>query len=244
VGTALKIPIPLRVPELGPSLGRLLVPQRLADPWVPLDDVREELVTSVLELAGAARAAAARDRRDEVLESLSRRAWLTAWEKAVHRLADRVNAALDEAITTAAARVRMPRGAARRRLLSAGERRAVAARLASGAERFVAALDALDIAAARVRDASVLEADIHRDWQEALSGAGRRLEAAWLALEDQVAKEYGRWTPELEAITRWRPSLWPVIVVWLPLSAVVIWLGLVLGGYVPAPLWLATRLGF
>ena len=48
----LKIPMPLRVPDLAPSLGRLLVPRRLEPPWVPLDDVREELVTRVLELGG------------------------------------------------------------------------------------------------------------------------------------------------------------------------------------------------
>jgi hypothetical protein len=54
-----KIPMPLRVPELAPSLGRVLVPRRLEQPWVPLDDIREELATRVMELAGEARAAAA-----------------------------------------------------------------------------------------------------------------------------------------------------------------------------------------
>jgi len=34
-----KIPMPLRVPELAPSLGRVLVPRRLTEPWVPLDDI-------------------------------------------------------------------------------------------------------------------------------------------------------------------------------------------------------------
>ena len=43
-----KIPMPLRVPELAPSLGRLLVPRRLEEPWVPLDDIREELATRVI----------------------------------------------------------------------------------------------------------------------------------------------------------------------------------------------------
>src|SRR5437667_331207 len=50
----LKILMPLRVPELAPSLGRLLVPRRLAEPWVPIDDVREELATRVIELGGGA----------------------------------------------------------------------------------------------------------------------------------------------------------------------------------------------
>ena len=75
--------MPLRVPELAPSLGRVLVPRRLADPWVPLDDIREELATRVLELGGEARAAAVREERERVLEAVSRRAWLGAWERAV-----------------------------------------------------------------------------------------------------------------------------------------------------------------
>ena len=240
----LRIPIPLRVPELGPSLGQLLVPRRISEPWVPIDDVREDLVTNVLELAGAARGAAARDQRDEVLEAVSRRVWLSAWENAVRRIAERTAGAVDAAITQAAECVRMPAGRRRARLLSGGERRAVAARLGSGAERFVAALDALEAAAGRVREASVLDADVHREWQEALCAAGRRLEAAWLALEQEVAEEQRRWAPEIDAVRRWRPSLWPVVAVWVPVAAILVWLGLVLGGYLPAPLWLATRLGF
>jgi hypothetical protein len=30
----------------------------------------------------------------------------------------------------------------------------------------------------------------------------------------------------------------------VPFAVVVLWLGLVLGGYLPAPAWLAARLGF
>src|ERR1041384_6540334 len=73
VNAPLKIPMPLRVPELASSLGRLLVPPGGAEPWVPLDDIREELATRVIELGGEARRAAAEDRRDLVLEAVSRR---------------------------------------------------------------------------------------------------------------------------------------------------------------------------
>ena len=242
----LKIPMPLRVPELAPSLGRLLVPRRVAgaEPWIPLDDIREELATHVIELAGEARGAAAREQRDAVLEALGRRSWLAAWEHAVRRTAERAARALDNAIVSAAWRVRMPRREWRRRILSAGERRAIAARLGSGAERFVGALDALAAAAARAREASVLDKEAHAEWQEALRAAARLIEAAWLALEDELALEARRWAPEIEAVASWRPPLWPVLVLWAPVAAGLIWLGLVLGGYVPAPLWLAARLGF
>ena len=241
---AVKIPMPLRVPELASSLGRLLVPRRLEEPWVPLDDLREDLATRVMELAGQARAAAGRDERAQVLEAVSRRAWLAAWEATVRRAAERVTTALDGEIERAARRVRMPARQRRRRLLTGSEKRAIAARLAAGGESFVAALDVLETAGLQARDAGVLDKSTHADWQDALRATARRLEAAWLALETAVADERRRWAVETDAIDRWRPSLWPVIVLWTPLAVALIWLGLVLGGYVPAPGWLAVRLGF
>src|SRR5712692_1874596 len=98
----LKIPMPLRVPELAPSLGRLVVPRRLAEPAVSLDGAREELATRELELAGEARAAAARADRGRVLDALSRATWLAAWEHAVRRVAQRLCGALDADIERAA----------------------------------------------------------------------------------------------------------------------------------------------
>src|SRR5437016_4222164 len=132
----------------------------------------------------------------------------------------------------------------RRRLLTGPEKRAIAARLAAGGEPLVAALDALDAVATRVREASVLDKAAHAEWQEALRTAARRLEAAWLALETQVADEHRRWADEIDAVARWRPSLWPLVALWTPLGVALVWLGLVLGGYLPAPAWLAARLGF
>jgi hypothetical protein len=240
----LKIPMPLRVPELAPLLGRVLVPRRLEETWVPLDDIREELATRVMDLGGEARAAAVREQRDAVLDAVSRRAWLAAWEAAARRAGERVAAELDAEIERAAYRVRMPRRRRRRRRLAGSEKRAIGARLAAGGETLVAALDALDAAAARVRGASVLDKDAHAEWQEALRTAARRLEAAWLALEAAVADEGDRWELEIEAIGRWRPPLWPLLVVWAPLAIGLLWLALILGGYLPAPAWLAARLGF
>ena len=243
----LKLLMPLRVPELAPSLGRIIVPRRRRAPWVPLDDIREELATRVLEVGGEGRAAAAREGeadRERVLETTGRRAWATAWDHAVRRAAARVAEALDAELTRTAARVRFPRRRLRRSLLTSAEKRAIAARLGTGGGTFVAALDELEAAAARVADASVLEKDAHAAWQEALRTVTRRLEAAWLALEAEVEEERRRWDPEIEAIAVWRPSLWPIVLVWLPLAVLLVWFGLILGGYVPAPAWLAARLGF
>jgi hypothetical protein len=244
----MKLLMPLRVPELAPSLGRIIVPRRQQPPWVPLDDIREELATRVLELGGEGRAAAARktegDERARILETTGRRAWAAAWDHAVRRAAARVAEALDAGLTHIARQVRMPRGRSRRHLLTNAEKRAIAARLGTGGVTFVAALDALDATAARAAEATVLDKDTHAEWQEALRTVARRLEEAWLALETEVEEERLRWMPESEALAAWRPSLWPVIVLWLPVGVVLVWLGLTLGGYVPAPAWLAARLGF
>jgi hypothetical protein len=236
--------MPLRVPELAPALGRVIVPRRLTPPWIPLDDIREQLATHVLELGGQGRAAAMREQRDAVLEAVSRRVWTGVWEQAVRAVAERLATALDAEIERAARGVRMPPRRWRRRLLTSAEKRAIAARLGTGGGPFVDALDTLETAAFQVHEASVLDKDAHADWQEALRAAARRLEAAWLALEDEVAAERGRWAPEIADVAAWRPPLWPVFVVWAPLAALVLWLGLVLGGYLAAPAWLAERLGF
>src|SRR5256886_13586296 len=159
--------MPLRVPELAPSLGRAPVPARLGDPWAPLDGIREELATRVLGRGGEARAAAVREGRERVLGAVSRRAWLGAWERAVRRAAERVARALDGEIERAGQQVRMARRRWRRRLLSGPEKRAIAARLATGGEPFVAALDVLEQTAARAREASVLDKEGHAEWQGA-----------------------------------------------------------------------------
>lgn len=234
----------LPVPELGPSLGRLIVPHRLNDPWVPLDDVREALATRVMECAGAARRDAADAAPARALRQLDRDAWSEAWNEAVRRAAERVALGLEATMAFEARRVRMPAHRAKALALSAAERRAITARLGSGAEGFEAALE--DVA--RATD------ELHRDWpgdSETVTGwraaqelAARRLESAWLALETLVDQERARWAPKLEAIRSWRPSLLPVLAVWLPAAGVLVWLALVIGGYLPAPEWLAAALGF
>src|SRR2546428_3218487 len=123
--------MPLRVPELAPSLGRLIVPRRLAEPWIPLDDIRERLATRVLDLGGEARTAAMREQREGVLEAVSRRAWTGAWEPAVRAVAERRAAAIDTELQPAARPVPMPRLRPPRRMLSGAEKRAFSARLAA-----------------------------------------------------------------------------------------------------------------
>jgi hypothetical protein len=234
---------PLHIPELGPSLGRLIVPRRRHEPWIPIDDIREELATAVLELAGAGRAAAQQADLGRIAHAMGPEVWLRAWEGAVRRVAERVAGRVDAEIEFAARRVRMPHRRWKRQLLTAGERRAVAARLAAAGGPFVEATDELAFAAERLR-ASGTDAAVTAQWDESLRGVARRLEAAWLALEEEIELERRRWRPEFDLISDWRPSLLPVVALWLPAAAVLIWLGLALGGFAPAPPWLARLLGF
>jgi hypothetical protein len=236
------VPVPFHVPELGPSLGRVIVPRRLAEPWVLLDDVRETLATEVMAQAGAARQAVATGDGVRGARLLGPAVWQDRWERAVRQAAGRVAAAIDAEIERTAWRVRMPRRRWRRSLLTPAERRAVAVRLALGGEPLTAALAVLGRALERLAadgdDGAALE------WQDALRLTARRLEAAWLALEAAVDAEHERWAPEWADIAAWRPSLWPVVALWLPVAVALIGLGLMLGGYLPAPSWLAALLGF
>jgi uncharacterized protein YukE len=236
----------LDVPELGPALGRLIVPRRTSEPWVPLDDVREALATGVMECAGTLRRETANGAAGgaRALAGLDRDAWTRAWEEAVRRAADRIVAVLDQQLEIEARRVRMPQRRSRQLALAPGERRAIAARLAAGGDTLDAALDEVARATETLTRTWPGDAGARGAWRGAQEGAARRLEAAWLTLEAQVEQERARWSGEVDAVKAWRPSLAPVFIIWTPLAAVLIWLGLVLGGYLPAPQWLAQLLGF
>lgn len=234
----------LAIPELGPALGQLIVPHRVTTPWVPLDDVRETLATRVIEGAGAARRDAADAAPARALRQLDRDVWSGAWDEAVRRTAERVAQAIDATIVLEARRVRMPAHRARQLAVSPGERRAITARLASGADGFEAALEVVARATDALHREWPGERETVEEWRDAQTLAARRLEAAWLGLEALVARERVRWTADLDAIRAWRPSLWPVFAVWLPLAGAAVWVALVLGGYLPAPAWLAASLGF
>ncbi|MBA3521268.1 MAG: hypothetical protein H0T90_02020, partial [Gemmatimonadales bacterium] len=167
------------VPELGPSLGRLTDAPSLrgsnsAGP--ALDDIRLRLVTSVFELAGAARSCAAAGDSDGAVAALNRGAWLAVWERTVSAAAERLARTADTRMAEAAAESHYPAGRLRHLLLTADHTRAIAARLGAGGGAFVAALDELEQTLPAARGtAAPLEV-----WQLALTAAARRLEAAWL----------------------------------------------------------------
>ncbi|MEP6688578.1 MAG: hypothetical protein ABJC36_09535, partial [Gemmatimonadales bacterium] len=122
------------VPELGPSLGRLVDPPAAASGVlnVSLEDIRIALVTGVFELAGAARSFAASGDHDGAVASLGRVAWLGLWEHAVEAAATRIADEANAGLRLAAEESRFPRRRLERLGLTDEDARAISARLGSG----------------------------------------------------------------------------------------------------------------
>lgn len=232
--------MPLRIPELGPYLGKLVTGTGRTPGGLRLDAIRVRLVTRIFDRAGEARRLSTRDQRQEAVATIGRTAWLEAWEEAVTGAADLLVARASRAIQAEAQAVHLPRRHRRRLAPSSADRRAVAARLGSGGAALVSALDALERSGSATLAATSADPAALTSWQEALTTAGRRLEAAWLALEGAIELESARWDLVGDDVARWRRSLWPVAVVGVIALAGAVWFGLVLGGYVPPPDWLTA----
>lgn len=225
------------VPELGPSLGRLVDPAASSGGalGVTLDDIRLDLVTGLFDLAGAARSFAAAGDPDGAMASLGRVAWLELWEKAVAAAAARITGEANAELRGAAAESRYPARRAQSLLLSGEDARAIGARLGSEGARLVAALDQLEQAVHTAGGAPGRGAAGALAWETALGGVARRLESAWLALETGADAEQRRWAAEIAAVRGWRRPTWPVWILTGAVIAAAVYLGLVLGGYIPVP---------
>lgn len=234
-----KLLLPLRVPELGSSLGRLVTGTGRYPSGLALDAVRVRLATRVMEDAGEARRLAARDEREAALATVGRAAWLEAWEEAVAAVADLIVARVSEHLDAEADAVHMPRRLRRAYRMDAVDERALRARLGSAGVGLVSALDWMDRCAEQARYATARERAAVEAWQQALTTCARRLEDAWLALEAAVETELGRWERVADQVAAWRKPLWPVVAVGAVALGAAVWLGLVLGGYVPPPRWFA-----
>ena len=200
-----------------------------------LDDIRLDLVTGIFELAGAARSFATAGDRQGAISSLSRLAWLGLWERAVAASAERLANLVNTRLTEAAAESRLPSQQLDAFLLKAEDVRAIASRIGSGGAGFVGALDALEQTVPVAAASGSRGRTGQEDWERALAGAARRLEAAWLALVASARSEQDRWKAEIDQVRAWRR---PTRMLWLITAAALAtatYLGLVLGGYLRVP---------
>jgi len=238
--TGSKVLLPIRVPELGPSLGRVLTGTGRAAAGLPLEANRLQSLSRLFEASGEARRLAAEGDREGALRALDAQVWLDAWEEAVKRVAATLVVHVNACLAAEAGAMRMPRRLRRRAPLDAAEVRGISGRLGAVGAGLVPALDALHERSERLRGATAVERAALDEWQEALLVAARRFEAAWLGLEDQVAAELERWAEVAAGIARWRRPMWPVVAVGVPALGAAALLGLVMGGYLPAPRWLVA----
>jgi hypothetical protein len=181
--------------------------------------------------------------RQAALAAVGRTAWLEAWEETVAGVAEMLMARVTAWIDAAALAVRMPNRRRERLELGAAEQGALAARLGSAGAELVPALDRLEDCAALALEATALERLEVEAWQDALTTCARRLEAAWLELEQAIDVEVARWRRVVGEVERWRRPLWPVVVVGAIALAAAVWLGLILGGYIGVPGWLVDTWG-
>jgi hypothetical protein len=236
--TGAQVLLPLRIPELGPYLGKVVSGTGREPGGLRLDAVRVRLAGRIFEGAGEARRLASRDHRDAALAAIGRTRWLEAWEEAVGSAAALLLDRSQAHLTAQMQAVRLP-GRLRRRVQAGLEDRvAVTARLGSAGAVLVTGLDDVDRCGVAAIAATGLQRESITAWQDALCSAGRRLEAAWLALEDAVEVEAAHWQRVAQEVREWRPKLWPMLVLTAVAIGGAVWFGLVLGGYVGAPGWL------
>lgn len=218
----------LRVPELGPALGRLVLPPGATAgtspaPLATFDPVRIALVTSLFDRAGKARQALAEGDARGAVQALGPSAWRGLWEGAARDATAIVRARIDASLDAAAARSGYPLRRLARLHVSDDEAAGMALRLAAAGRPLAPALARLERAAT---DGA---------WDEALVAAARALESAWIGLEASAADEEAAWAPEAGRLEAWRPPRWPRRTAAAVVVAAALYAGLLLGGYLPVP---------
>jgi hypothetical protein len=229
------------VPELGPSLGKLLSVSVKAGGEDWLDPIRYRLGTRIIESGGEARRLAANDERSATVAAIGREIWKQAWDEAVTSASELLISRLETHLEAEAVAVRMGRRARARLRFNPQAKRILTARLGATGADLIPVLDELEAHAERAVTASGLEPEAVRDWQQTLGAAGRRLESAWFALERTVEDEVAKGLSDADRVASWRKPAWPVVAVGVVSVSLVFWFGLVLGGYIASPRWL-TRI--
>lgn len=143
-------------------------------------------------------------------------AWLDAWQEASAGAVTRTLALIGEMAAAAARRSRAPARVTAVARPDPDDRRMIQARI--------------DSAGMPLEEAVSVSAPVSR-----LGGA---LEESLLELERQVGSVMSEWLPRIGALEAWRRPVGPLWVATAAVAGLALLLGLMVGGYVPAPGWL------
>lgn len=148
--------------------------------------------------------------------------WLAPWTQVTETVAAQVVDSLRVRAAAAAAASHAPERVARIAHLGDDDVRIVQARIASTGIPLEQAVAALPAGAA---------------FDRAFPAVGGAVEESWLGLERMVATVVGEWAPHIATVATWRRPTTPL---WIGTAVALtgaILLGLVVGGYLPAPGW-------
>jgi hypothetical protein len=191
-----------------------------------------QLVTTMFEHAAAARAFTGD--APAAASALNRAAWLGAWESTVAAAAARIGDHIDNQLKAAADESRLPSKRRAQLALSPSDRRAIAGRLGARSLPFLRSLDALERTIPAVSAKGERAHAGLADWHQALLAVARRLESAWLGLEEAAGREPAVWASAVEQVRSWRRPMWPVWAITAGVLLLAAYVGLVFGGYLPA----------
>ena len=208
-------------PELGPYLGRLASADApgLRDP--ELETVRLALLSALFERAGRARALLASGDADGARAALSREAWLGIWAEAVAAAASALLAGIERRLREAAAVSRIGARKVAGLLPGPEDRRILSARLAS--------------AGIGLEETTLELAKPGHEWDEAIRRSAGELTGAWDQLLALTRHERDFWDRRVADVRAWRRPWRPLLLTGTVLLVLAIWLGLVLGGFLPVP---------
>lgn len=209
------------LPELGPLLGHLAAPDPPTSRDRDLEPVRVELLSELFERAGKAREKLAAGDVAAARAVLGRDAWLAIWERAVAAAGSAMLAGIERRIRDAALISRFPDRLVAKRLPDAEERRVLTARLSS--------------AGIGLEEASKELGNPAIAWGEAIRRTAGELTGAWDQLRTLAEQEYGAWDRRTIQIRDWRRPWRPLVLSGVALLVLAIWLGMVLGGFLPVP---------
>lgn len=207
------------VPEIGPLLGRLASPAPRGPDAFPLDAVRLDLAGALFARAGVARREMEAGRVDLARHQLSREAWLAAWRDAVSLVATACLEELERRFRAAAEESRMPARVLAGRVPDEEDRQVITSRLESAGIPLETAPPPEDA----------------EPWADGLLRVSMAADESWERLERTVVAELASWQADVDAVRAWtrpRPLLWTVSALAFGAS---LGLGLMLGGFLPAP---------